>query len=108
MSFTTSSVRQSKRLWPSLPRVLIYLICTILVVVFLFPIAWSILTSFKPPIDASASPSTGLPSRIVFDNYIKLNDYGAGIGQYVYNSVSAAIMTVIGAVVLSTLGGFGF
>jgi multiple sugar transport system permease protein len=108
MSSTVSPAQRQKHLWPSLPRVLVYLMCTILALVFLFPIAWSILTSFKPPVEASASPSTGLPSHIVFDNYIKLNDYGAGIGQYVYNSVAAATMTVIGAVILSTLGGFGF
>src|SRR5438477_9454821 len=86
----------------------IYALCVALLVIFLFPIFWSLLTSFKPTREALAAPSTGLPSRLVFDNYLKLNAYGAGIGQYTFNSVAVAIFTVIGAITLSTLGGFGF
>jgi multiple sugar transport system permease protein len=86
----------------------LYVLCVALTVIFLFPIFWSLLTSFKPTREALASPSTGLPSRLVFDNYLKLNVYGAGIAQYTFNSVAVAIFTVIGAIILSTLGGFGF
>src|SRR5258706_857397 len=108
MSSITITDQRPRHLWQTLAKALIYLICTLVAVAFLFPIAWSMLTSVKPPVEASASPSTGLPSHIVFDNYIKLNNYGEGIGQYMFNSVSVAIMTVIGAIILRTLGGFGF
>src|SRR5579871_5247435 len=108
MSSITIRGRQPRRLQWILSRGFIYLICITLALAFLFPIGWSMLTSFKPPAEASASPSTGLPSHLVLDNYIKLNNYGEGIGQYMFNSASTAIMTVIGAIVLSTLGGFGF
>ena len=107
-SATATPVERVRHPWRSFSKVLIYLILVTLTIVFLFPIAWSFLTSLKPPIEASASPSTGLPSQIVFDNYVKLNNYGAGIGQYTFNSVTVAIITVIGSIVLSTLGGFGF
>jgi multiple sugar transport system permease protein len=86
----------------------VYALCSALLVLFLFPIVWAIMTSFKPSSEALASPATGLPSRLVLDNYFKLGRYGAGINVYAFNSVAVAIITVIGAVVLSTLGGFGF
>ena len=89
-------------------KVLLYAICTLLAILFLFPIVWSVISSLKPPAEASASPSTFLPSTVSFLNYVKLNTYGRGIGQYLYNSGATAIMTVIGTIILSTLGGYGF
>jgi multiple sugar transport system permease protein len=92
------------RLW----RVLIYVLCIALAVLFLFPIVWSAVSSVKPPAEASAAPPTFLPSQVDFSNYVKLNDYGRGVWNYVGNSVGTAIMTVIGSTILSTLAGYGF
>jgi len=93
-------------------RPLLYVVCIFFAIAFLFPIGWSLLTSFKPAIEASASPATFLPSYITLENYQKLNrlqfGQGGGIFHYVYNSAVVAIITVIGTVLLSTLAGFGF
>lgn len=89
-------------------RGVIYAVCIILALLFLFPIVWTAISSVKPPPEASAAPPTFLPSRIDFGNYIKLNDYGRGVWNYVGNSVGTAIMTVIGSTILSTLAGYGF
>ncbi len=94
----------SFRVW----RVLLYGVCIVLAVLFLFPIVWSGVSSLKPPAEASAIPPTFLPSRIDFGNYVKLNEYGRGVWTYVGNSVGTAIMTVIGSTILSTLAGYGF
>lgn len=85
-----------------------YTVCTILAILFLFPIFWSTMTSFKPPAEASAVPPTYLPSKITFDNYVKLNKYGVGIARYIFNSASVALITVAGTIFLSTLAGYGF
>ena len=58
-----------------LPRILYYLVCSILALLFVFPIFWSIFTSLKPPAEANASPPNIIPSRITFDNYIHLATY---------------------------------
>lgn len=97
-----------KRTRDNLVKVLLYLGCISLAILFLFPIVWSALTSLKPPPEAAASPPTYLPSTITVANYIKLNQYGAGIFQYVLNSSLVAVMTVFGSIILSTLAGFGF
>lgn len=86
----------------------LYAVCTVLAVAFLFPILWSAITSVKSPAEASAVPPTFLPSRLSFANYQKLSLYGAGLFRYVFNSTAVALMTVLGAIVLSVLGGYGF
>lgn len=91
-----------------LGRTFIYVLCIVLAVLFLFPIVWSAISSLKPPAEASAIPPTFLPSQIDIRNYIKLNEYGRGVWNYVGNSVGTALMTVLGSTVLSTLAGYGF
>src|SRR4051794_22218732 len=86
----------------------IYVLCTVLLVLFLAPIAFSTLTSVKVPAEASAVPPTYFPSSFSLANYQKLNMYGAGVWQYVFNSASVALITVVGTILLSTLAGFGF
>ncbi|MFO7635033.1 MAG: carbohydrate ABC transporter permease [Caldilinea sp.] len=86
----------------------LYTVSILLAVLFLFPIVWSTLTSIKPPAEASAVPPTYLPSSITFENYVKLNTYGAGIARYVFNSATVALITVFGTILLSTLAGYGF
>ena len=100
----SSSVRLQRRAG----KVVFYLICGVLAVLFLFPVFWSTLTSLKPPAEASAVPPTYWPSSFTLDNYVKLNKYGAGIMRYVYNSTMVALVTVIGTILLSTLAGYGF
>lgn len=108
MSTSSLPATQPKRLWPSLSKALIYVICIALAIVFLFPIAWSALTSVKPPIEAAAVPPTGLPSYLTWENYVKLNQYGEGAVRHFMNSVVVATFTVMGTIILSTLAGYGF
>ena len=100
---TQPKPQQAKR-----PPVLFYFVCTVLFVLFAFPLFWSVLTSFKPPAEASAAPPTFLPSRITLENYANLASYGDGIGRHLANSLIVTALTVLGAVLLSTLGGYGF
>jgi multiple sugar transport system permease protein len=87
---------------------LLYLICIILAVAFLFPIVWSFINSVKPPPEAAAAPPTYLPSYLTLDNYRKLDDFPGGMFQYVWNSAFTAFITVVGTVFISTVGGYGF
>ncbi len=86
-----------------------YVILIILALLFLFPIVWSFLNSIKLPAEALAVPPTYLPTEVSIENYRELSTYGKiGIAQHVYNSTVVALITVIGSVILSTLGGYGF
>src|SRR5690606_2823405 len=108
MSAASATSQSQRRAGVVITRAVLYFICIVLAILFLFPIVWTITNSIKPPAEAVASPPTLLPSQISFENYAKLNQYGDGVQQYALNSVGVAIMTVIGTVILSTLAGFGF
>ena len=101
--------QQIRRLRARALLALRYVVLVILALLFLFPIAWSFINSIKLPAEALAVPPTYLPSQIAFDNYIELTTYGKiGVVQHVYNSTVVALITVVGTIVLSTLGGYGF
>jgi multiple sugar transport system permease protein len=75
---------------------------------FLFPLVWSFVSSFKTTKESGAAPPTWFPSQVSVDNYAALMSYGAGLPRYAANSLVVAAVTVVGAIVLSTLGGYGF
>ena len=86
-----------------------YITLTVLAILFLFPIAWSLLNSLKTPSESLAVPPTYLPTQIVFENYTQLTAFGNyGVIGHVENSTIVALITVVGSLVLSTLGGYGF
>ncbi len=90
-------------------NITIYAVLIFLAAMFLFPLVWSFLNSVKKPSEALAVPPTYLPTTIVFDNYLELTTYGrGGVVRRVTNSMIVALVTVVGTIVLSTLGGYGF
>ncbi len=108
MSAVTTANAPLKPSGMSLSRGILYFVSITLAILFLFPIVWTITSSIKPPAEAAASPPTIFPTQVSFDNYLQLNQYGDGVRQYLFNSIGVSIMTVVGTVILSTLGGFGF
>ena len=92
----------------SLSKGAFYLACAALAVAFLFPLVWSMLTSLKPAAEIVATPPTWWPRALTLGNYANLNDVGAGILRYLSNSVVTVLITLVGTIVLSTLGGYGF
>lgn len=85
-----------------------HLISAVLALVFLFPILYAVLSSFKTPDEANASPPTLLPRSLSLANYAGLTDYGAGIVTYLANSVAVSVMAVVLSVVVCVLAGYGF
>ncbi len=101
--------QQRRRIRQRALLLLKYFVLTGLALLFLFPIAWSFLNSLKTPAESLAVPPTYLPTAIVFDNYAQLEAFGNyGIIGHVENSTIVALLTVVGSLVLSTLGGYGF
>jgi multiple sugar transport system permease protein len=91
-----------------MPRFAWWGVCLIVAALFLFPLAMVLLTAFKTPADAAASPPHYLPTQLSTRNFSNLGDAGAGILRYVLNTTIVSFGTVIGTVALSALGGYGF
>jgi len=108
MIMQSLAARPQRRPSLRLSRILYYLVCSVLAIVFLFPLAWSVLTALKPSDEAQAIPPTFLPSHISWDNFTTLAGSGAGIIHYISNSALVTTATVLGTMVLSILSGYGF
>ena len=101
--------QQRRRIRQRAQLILKYFALIVLALLFLFPIVWSLLNSLKRPSEALAVPPTYLPTEIVFENYTQLTAFGNyGVVGHVENSAIVALITVVGSLVLSTLGGYGF
>ena len=89
-------------------NVLYYVLSIGLAIAFLFPLVWTVIASFKPAAEGNLFPPSLWPSHISIENYQTLRDFGDGIWRYVGNSVLVAVITVLGATLLSLLAGYGF
>jgi multiple sugar transport system permease protein len=75
---------------------------------FLFPLLWALLNSFKSKEEANAGPPTWFPHSLSVANYRSLASFDQGIGVYLRNSIVLSVLTVIGSVIVCVLGGYGF
>lgn len=77
--------------------------------IFVAPILWMVLSSFRPAAEAVNPPLPPWPQTgFSLDTYASLDRFGAGIWRYSYNSTVVALGTVVLSVVVSTLAGYGF
>jgi len=102
---TAQSAKQPTR---QIGNVLYYVLSIGLAIAFLFPLVWTVIASFKPAAEGNLFPPSLWPSHISTENYQTLRDFGDGIWRYVGNSVLVAVITVLGATLLSLLAGYGF
>lgn len=76
---------------------------------FIAPIAWAALSSLRPAAESGKPP---LPpwssSGFSLDNYVALQNFGAGIQHYSLNSFTVAVGTVALTILVSLLAGYSF
>ncbi|NUP40367.1 MAG: carbohydrate ABC transporter permease [Nonomuraea sp.] len=68
----------------------------------------TVISSLKPPVEASASPPVYWPSALSGGNYAKLFSQETGFTGYLLNSLVVSLVTVVLTVVVSVLAGYGF
>ena len=59
---------------------------SVIALLFLFPIVWTVVGAFKPAREANASPPVWWPSEFVLDNFGKLDGANGSLLNYVLNS----------------------
>jgi multiple sugar transport system permease protein len=76
---------------------------------FLAPLVWSVLVSFKPSVEARQPPLPPWPvGGFSLQSYDNLAQYGSGIWIYTGNSLMVSAATVLASVVVSLFAGYGF
>ena len=85
-----------------------YTLATATAVLFLLPLVLLLLTVFKSPGQAAATPPSYLPHPVSVGNFTNLFGSGVDLLPYVGNSMTVSLGTVAGTLVLTVLGGYGF
>lgn len=79
-----------------------YSTSTVLAVLFLFPMVWTLYSSVHGQEATNGASAHGFGLA----NYHRLFHYGAGIGSYLLNSIVVSLITVVVTVVVGTFGGY--
>ena len=105
------AARESTLRWarpsPAVAAAAYYVVAGSTTLVFLFPVAWVLLSSVQRGGHASAG-SGWLPSTLSLENYRTLTRIGAGLWHYSWNSFVVAAASALAVAVLCTLAGYGF
>lgn len=82
-----------------------YLALALLAALFLFPVLWVVLSSFKPQQELFQVPQTLLPNRWTFDNYLFSFSQG-DFGLNIKNSAIVSVTSTALAVLINTMAGY--
>lgn len=83
------------------------LVATIIAVLFLLPVAWTILRSVQTVNAAEAGVGPAMFHGLTLDHYTALQDSGVDMWRYVGNSLLVALGTTALSTVVATLAGYG-
>jgi len=85
--------RRLRNYLPSLPGDIFKIVVVLL---FLFPFYWMMITAFKNHNEAIVTPPTLWPRIFTFENFIKISKMGIGLTHYAVNSVviTASIIAI--------------
>lgn len=86
-------------------KLIIYIILIILAVVYIAPLLWVILASFKNNTTLMTDPF-GWPNPLNFDNYVTAW-VGGGIGGYFLNSVIVVGCTLVISILINCMAAYG-
>ncbi len=87
--------------------IFIYILLTVLVILFLFPLFWALITAVRDPAELSQSPMSILPKEIHLENFSEAWT-AQPFTKYLVNSLFVTVFAVIGMVLSSAVVAFGF
>lgn len=84
-----------------------YVICTIMAVIYVFPLYWLLVTALKTDSEVFQLPPTFLPLNPQWQNFTAATEY-IPFWQYMGNTFIIAIVSIIGTLLSCTLIAYGF
>jgi multiple sugar transport system permease protein len=84
----------------------LYVLLSLLAVIFVFPFVWSFLTSVKPESEVFTQGMT-LPSVWRFDNYLRAVE-SYDLLRYLFNSTLVSVIVALAHLILASTAGYAF
>lgn len=88
-------------------KALMYILTTLLVLLFLFPLIWMLLTSFKSAEEILRVPPTILPDQFNLKNYADALAKQP-IFRFLFNSLVVSLGSAAFSVLITAMAGYGF
>ena len=86
-----------------------HLLALLVAALFIAPIVWTVLSTFKPPQEARQPPLPPWPTTgVSIQSYATLDGFGGGFLHSVMNSVLVAVGTTLLTALVALLAGYGF
>ncbi len=103
------SVRSRRRARFTWKDAVFYGIVALTLVVILYPVAWMILSTFKPSAQIVGNADL-IPTEVTLDNYARALDGIGGVSfwRFFQNSVVLAVLSVVGIVASSSISAYAF
>ncbi|WP_433937992.1 carbohydrate ABC transporter permease [Paenibacillus lautus] len=89
-------------------KIIVTLIMLFFSVVMIVPFLWMFSTSFKMPAEVFQYPIKWIPNQFMWDHHVKVWTGANSFGHYYLNSLKVALISTVGAVLLSALAAYGF
>jgi multiple sugar transport system permease protein len=86
---------------------LIYTLLIIMVIYFLLPFFWMIITAFKTEAEANRFPPRLFPAKWLFSNFIQ-SWRAQNFNIYLFNSVAVTVLHTLGILISCSLTAYGF
>lgn len=90
-----------------LPRIIVYAVLLLFVLVAVMPLIWMWMNALRPKLDVGMVDPFSLPERLTFENLIKAWTVGR-MNIYMKNSVLVAVPRVLVVLLISSMAGFAF
>ena len=114
-STTTVTTGRRRRTGDRVGTILLYAV----LLIFLVPSLWIVLTSLRPNVEVNARPPVWIPSALTLESYLILlgkptpeGAFGMGgsipFGSYARNSIVVALVSTLIAMVVGTMAGYAF
>lgn len=92
------------------PGIIVYIIATVIAFVFLWPVLYTIFSSFKPMSELRLAVPTFLPQEWTFEHFFDIWDRGSwrrgNLARYIYNTFYVAVLSTMLAVLINTMSGY--
>lgn len=96
------------RILKNLSRLILYMILTLIAIIFIIPIFYSIFNSFKSQKEILSTTMTFFPRNPSLENYIYVFQHGSQYLGYYWNSFKITLIGVALTVVFSAMSGYAF